>query len=119
MSQFDLAVGIREDKRLRALKNTESSALETGGMFAGPDAFAARFYPDHSDGFVVQKRIEHSNRVAAAADTSDQDVGQASFALHDLAARFNADNALKIADHHWIGMRAKGGTEDVMSRANV
>src|SRR5437588_490217 len=109
MGQLDLAVFVREQKCFRALENTEPAALETRGVFPGADAFAACFDADHPNGGVVQERMEKSDGIAAAADTCDKQIRQPLFALEDLAARFDSDDAMKIAHHHRVGMRAERG----------
>ena len=44
--------------------------------------------------------MKQSYRVAAAADTGDEQVGKALFTFEDLAAGFYADDAVKIAHNH-------------------
>src|ERR1043165_9633410 len=107
MCELDLAVVVGGHERFRALKDAEPAALKTGGVFARRNSFAAGFDTDHADGFVIEKGMEDSNRVAAAADARAHNVGQPAFPFQDLLARFDADDALKIADHHRIWMRAE------------
>ena len=45
--------------------------------------------------------------------------GRRSFAFENLPARFHADDALKIAHHHRVGMRAERGAQYIMSGAHV
>ena len=85
----------------------KSSALKPGRVFAAADSFAARFDADHSYLSILQKRMEQADGVAAAADAGNQQIGKASLAFENLATCFHADDALKIAHHHRIGM----GTE--------
>src|ERR1700704_5316906 len=63
--------------------------------------------------------MEETDGVAAAADTGHEHVRQTFLALENLASRFDADNALKIAHHHWVGMRTEHGAQYIMSRAHV
>src|SRR4051794_27160037 len=119
MRQLNLTVFVRQDESLRALENAEPSALKTRCMFSGEDSFAARFDSDHTNGFVVEKWMEKSDRVTPASDAGNEDIRQSSLAFQDLAARFVSDYALKIANHHRIRMRAQRGTEDVMGSAHV
>src|SRR5438045_9311607 len=112
MGQLDLAVFVREQKCFRALEDTEPAALETRGVFPGADAFAAGFDTDHPNRCVVQERMEKSDGVAAAADAGDKQIRQPLFALKDLPARFDSDDAMKIAHHHRVGMRCEAGAEN-------
>src|SRR5205823_3518987 len=98
---------------------SEAAALETGCVFAGANTFAAGFNADHPHRCVVEERMKEPDGVAAAADAGDENVRQFSFAFLNLLARFEPDDAMKIADHHRIGMGAKGGAEDVVRTANV
>src|SRR5215471_4660372 len=104
MGQFDLAFFVREEKSLRALQNTESPALKTRGVLSGANSFATGFDADHSHLSILQERVEQADGVAAATDTRDEQIGQTFFALENLATRLDADDALKIAHHHRVGM---------------
>ena len=66
-----------------------------------------------------KKCVEETDGVRTAADAGDQQVGQAPFGFQNLLARFDADDAMKIAHHHGIGMRAENRTEQVVRRAHV
>src|ERR1700741_5106939 len=98
MGQFYLSFFVREQKRFRSLKNTEPSALKSRGMLATTNSFTACFNAYHSNLSVLQEGMEQTNRIAAAADTGDEQIGRAFFALENLATRFDADDTLKIAD---------------------
>ena len=65
------------------------------------------------------KRVEDADGVAAAADAGDDGVGQAAFGFEDLVAGFEADDAVEVADHGGIGMRAEGGAEQVVGVGDV
>ena len=69
--------------------------------------------------FIFEERIKKADGVRAAADAGDQQIGQALFLLQNLPARFVADDALEIAHHHRIRMRAVSGAENVMRGADV
>ena len=68
---------------------------------------------------IVQKRVEQSDRIRAAAYACDQQIGQPLFRFQNLRARFDADHAMKIAHHHRIRMRAQHRAKQVMRRAYV
>jgi hypothetical protein len=119
VGELDLAIFILEDVRARALQHAEGTALKTGGVLFGHDAFAAGFNAKHFDGRVFEKWIKQANGVRTAADAGDKMVGQAFFFFENLAAGFVADNALEISDHHRVGMRAVRGAQNVMSGADI
>jgi hypothetical protein len=83
------------------------------------DAVAAGFDAGHAHAFVIEEGMEEADRVAAAADAGDEQIGQALLALQDLAAGLDADHAVEIAHHHREGMRAERGAEDVVRGAHV
>ena len=58
---------------------------------------------------VAKKGMEDSDGIAAAADAGENRIRQPMLALQDLPARLFSDHAVKIADHHRIGMRAQSG----------
>src|SRR5438477_429536 len=107
VGQFDLAFFVRQQKSFRSLQDAEPSALESRSVFARADSFAASLDADHAHMSILQKRMEQTDCVRAAADAGDEQIWQAFFAFENLPARFNADHALKIANHHRIGMRAE------------
>src|ERR1700745_2497990 len=115
IGQLDLALFVGGEKSLRPLKNAEAPALKTGGVFSAANAFATSFNSDHSNMSIVQKRMEQANGVAAAADTGDEQIRQTSFAFENLMARLNANDALKIADHHGVRVGAENRAQYIMS----
>ena len=72
MGEFDLSLLVSQQKRAGSLKHSNATALKTGGVFAGANAFTTGFDPDHPHGFIPEKRMEKSDRVTAASDTSHQ-----------------------------------------------
>src|SRR6266404_1976330 len=119
MGQLDLALFVGEQKSFRPLQNAEAPALKTGGVFSAANAFATSFNSDHSNMSIVQKRMEQANGVAAAADTGDEQIRQTTFAFENLMARLNANDSLKIADHHGVRMGAENRAQYIMSGAHV
>src|SRR5204862_361966 len=102
MGQLDLALFVGEQKSLRPLQDAETPALKTGGMFSAANAFATSFNSDHLNMSIAQKRMEQADGVAAAADTGDKKIRRPTFAFENLMARLDANDALKITDHHWV-----------------
>ncbi len=119
MGQLDLAVFIRQHPGLRPLQHAEPASLETRRVLAGDDPLASRLDADHLHAFILEERVKEADGVAAAADAGDQQVGQALFLFQNLPARLDADDAVEIAHHHRVGMRAVSGAEDVMGGADV
>ena len=119
MGQLDLTVLVGEEPGLRALEDAEFSALKTRGVFAMLDSVATRLDAHHLDALVIEEGMEEPDRVAAAANAGDKQVGETLLALEDLAARLDADDAVEIAHHHRIRVRPEGTAEDVVGRANV
>ncbi|MNC42964.1 hypothetical protein D3C75_918000 [compost metagenome] len=76
-------------------------------------AFAGGFDPNHPDLLILHERIEHADRIAAAAHCGDQQIRQPAFGFQNLAPRLIPDNPLEIADHHRIRMRAHSRTQHV------
>ena len=114
MGEFDLAVVVGEQPGFRALEDAEFPALETRGVALRDDPVTAGLDPDHADVFIPEERVKQADRVRSAADTSDEHVRQAAFALQDLLPGLDADHAVEIADDHGKRMRAERGADDVM-----
>ena len=57
--------------------------------------------------------MEQADGIGPAADTGHHRVRQAAFALENLLTGFDADNALEVAYHFRIGVRASGGADAV------
>ena len=120
MRELNLPVLVGEQERLRALEHAEPSAEEPRRVFlARPDALAARLDADHPHVLVLEERMEQPDGVAAAADARDEQIRQTAFAFEHLAAGLVADDAVKIAHHHRVRMRAERAAENVKRRAHV
>src|SRR5207248_2977814 len=81
---------------------------------AARNLLAARLDADEPDLFVVHERVEHAERVAAAADARDNRMRQATGELDDLRASLPADHRLELADHQRVGMRPEDRAEQVV-----
>src|SRR5580692_1965434 len=111
MRQRYLTVRVLQKIAVGAVQDAGRSAGESCGMRAKLSAAAAGFYSDQTNARVAKKRMEDSDGVTAAADAGENRIRQPVLALQNLAAGFISDDAVKIADHHRIGMRAQSGTE--------
>ena len=67
----------------------------------------------------MEEGPEKPDGVTAAADASNEEIGEASFFFEDLPSGFFSDDAVKISDDHGIGMRSESGSEDIMRGAYV
>ncbi len=119
MRALDLAVAVLEDERLAALQDAEPAAGEAGRVRAPADAVAPRLDSRQRHARLLEELEEEADRVAAAADAGDELVGQPALPGQDLRLGLPADDLLKIAHHHGIGMRAIGGAEDVVGRPDI
>src|SRR5271170_4154255 len=77
------------------------------------------FDANQSDILVGKKLIKGPNRIRPSADTGDHCARQTAFLLEDLPSHLFADNAVKVANHGWVGMRAEDTAEKIMSGADV
>src|SRR5437016_14324964 len=99
MRRLDVAVLILEHERPGSLQHAGAAAGEPCGMTAADDPLASRFDADEPHVTVVEERVEDAHGVTAAADAGDNRVGKPAGELHDLRARFAADDRLKFAHH--------------------
>src|ERR1700733_10081266 len=99
---------------MRSVQHAGRATRESRRMCSQFRAGATGLHSDQSDALIAEECVKNTDRVAAAADTRKDRIGQASLALENLAARLFADDAVKIADHHGVGMRSQRGPEQVM-----
>src|SRR5438477_4952804 len=119
MGEFDLAFFVGQQKSFRSLEHTKPSALKPRGVFATSNAFATRLDADHPYLSIFEEWMKQTDGIAAAADARHQQIRLPSLAFEDLAARFNTDDALKIAHHHRVRVRAEDRAQYIMSGPDV
>ena len=83
-------------------------------MARGVDAVAGRLDAVELHVGVVEERVEHADRVGAAADAGDDGIRKASGLFEELLARLFADDLLEVAHHRGERMRSRGRAEDVV-----
>ena len=88
-------------------------------MHAAGYSAATRFHADQIHRCIRLESVEEPDGVAAAAHASDAQVRQAARSLQNLAAGFNANDALEIAHHARVRMRPQGRSEHVMRGPHV
>ena len=88
-------------------------------MFSEFRASAAGFDADQLHGCILDERMKHPDRVAAAAHAGNHCIGQAALRLENLLARLKPDHAMKIAHHGRIRMSAQRGAEQIVGCGNI
>ena len=114
-----LAVLVLQHVRLGAVQHAGTTAFDGCRVARGVDAVAGRLDAVELDALVVEERVEHADRVGAAADARDDGVGQPADLVEQLRARLFADDLLEVAHHRGERMRAGGGSEDVVGRLDA
>ena len=88
-------------------------------MLAEGVAAASGFDADELDAGVVEEGVEDADGVGASADAGDDGGGKFGFGFQNLLARLFADDAVEVAHHGGIRMRAQHAAQQVMRGANV
>ena len=105
---------VLEEQRAHAVHDTGHAAVDRGAVVTRLEAEATGFDADEPR-VGVEEAGERADRVRAAADARDDDVGIG--AAEDRArlhARFVADDALELAHHPRERVRTHRGTEAVV-----
>src|ERR1700722_10056614 len=110
-----MRVGSLENTRTRTRKSLRGG--KASGVFAQRFATPASLDTRHLHGGIIEKCGEKSNRIRAAANAGDEQIGQASFDTQNLFARFFSNHFVKIAHDLRVGMRAETGTQQKGRRA--
>src|SRR5271166_1160612 len=82
-------------------------------------AAASGFDADELDAGVVEEGVEDADGVGASADAGDDGGGKLGFGFQNLLTRLFADDAVEVAHHRRIRMRAENAAEQVVGGANV
>src|SRR4030095_16213055 len=96
------------------LQHPRFASAETCGVLAKRVASTTGFDPDHSHALIGYEIAKQANRVAAAADTGDQQIGNASFNLENLLSSLAAEHSLKIAHHCRVRVWAHHRTQQII-----
>ncbi len=94
-------------------------------MLAALQAFPRCFHADQAGLVVLDVGVEYAHGIRATAHTGNHCVGLLGFAaggcqhLGHLYQTLVADDALKVADHHGVGVWACHGTDDVKGVVHV
>src|SRR5690349_14307831 len=98
------------------MENTGAAMTERSGMIARLRAASTCLDANECHFFVLNERIEHSGRIAAAADAGDHRVWQPTELVARLLDRLAADDRLKVAHDSRKGMRPDDRPKNVVSR---
>lgn len=111
---LDVPVLVLQEVAPRALQDTWTSTREPRRVTPRHDAVAARFNADQPHLGVVDERIEHADRVAAAPDAGHDGRRQTAWVRTELLPGLGPDHRLELANHQRVWMRAQHGTEQVV-----
>src|SRR6266446_3692147 len=88
-------------------------------MFAQRRATATSLNSNQFDFLVLEEVVEDANRVRSSPDASDDGVGKFAFSLPNLDAGFASNDAMKVAHHGRIRMRAEHAAQQIMRSAHI
>jgi len=109
----DLAVGVLQQVGAVAVQHAGRAGRQRRRVPARGQARARGFDADEPRAGMRDVGIEQTHRVAAAAHAGNHGVGLAARLLGHLPQAFVADDALEVAHHHRIRVRAGHGADDV------
>mmetsp|Transcript_59253 Transcript_59253/g.139760 ORF Transcript_59253/g.139760 Transcript_59253/m.139760 type:complete len:374 (+) Transcript_59253:221-1342(+) len=109
----DLAVGVLQQIGAVAMQHARRAGTQRGGVLAARDALPRGFDADQAHLIMGDVRVEDADGVAAAAHAGEHGVGLAARHLGHLHQALVADDALEVAHHHRVGVRAGHGADDV------
>src|ERR1017187_335702 len=105
---------VLQNKGVSSLQHSRMSPVESCRVLAQRVAAASSFYADQFDFAVFDEFVESSDGVGTPANTGDYRGRKLAFCLEYLLAGFLADDAVEVAHHGGIGMRAQHASQQVM-----
>ena len=121
----NLTVVVLQDVSAVAVQHTWAAALQRGRVLATFEAFTRRFNANQACVLVVDVGVENTHGVGAAAHTRNDCIGLLAVQAclrqkgwHLLKA-FVANDTLKIANHHGVGVWASHGANDVKGVVDI
>ena len=115
----DLAVAVLEHERARAVEDAGRAAGDRRRVLAGRDPLPRRLGDREADRGLADEPAEEPDRVRAAADAGEGEVGQAPLDRFELGGRLVADPPLEVADDRRVRVRAHRRPEHVVGRLDV
>src|SRR5207248_9389546 len=115
----DLPVVVLKNKGARPVQYADAPGDDRRGVAAGREPQAAGLDADEPHAGVVDERAEDPDRVGAAADAGDDDIGEAAEERAGLLLRLAPDHRLEVSDHGRVRVRPDRGAEQVVRGADV
>src|SRR3972149_2527358 len=119
MSNLNLTILILKKICHRTLKRTNRACRKSRRMLACLNAQSSCLNSNHFYCRIVNKRIEESYRITAAAYTGHKIFRQSPFSRDYLLPCLCPYYRLEIPDHHRIRMGAKHRAEDIMGCTHI
>ena len=88
-------------------------------MLAAFETQPSGFDADELHARILIERREEADGVASAPNTGNRVIGEAAGLLEHLCSSLGADDCLKIAHHHRVGMGADDAPNEVIARTDV
>ena len=113
MRLLNLAIGILEQIGAVAMQHARRAGRERGRMVAGVHSMATSLDPNQGHVGLIDVVVENAHGIAATAHTGHHHVGLPAHHLGHLPEAFLAHHRIEIAHHHWVGVRARHGANNV------
>src|SRR5271165_5783515 len=116
MGGRDLSRYVLQNKGVSSLQHPGPASLsaEPRGMFSQRVSPSSSFHANELHVAIADELIERTDSVGTPANTSDYGGRQLPFRFENLLARLFADDAVEVAHHGGIGMRAQHAAQQVM-----
>src|ERR1017187_417591 len=105
---------VLQNKGVSSLQHSRMSPVESRRVLAQRAAAPSSFNANELHVAVLDEFVESSDGVGTPANTGDYRGRKLPFCLQDLLARLLADDAVEVAHHGGIGMRAQYASQQVM-----
>ena len=115
----DLTVVVLEHVAHAPVEDADRPRAEGRAVATRGNTVSSRLHTHDPHAAILDEGPEETDGVGSAAHAGHEDVGQLARELPHLRPRLVADDAVEIADHHGIGMRAQGGAEEVVGGPHV
>ena len=106
--------GVLQQIAQRAVQNSWRAFRERRGVMLRVESLSGRLYSDELNGRIVNKSVEHPDRVRAAADAGDDSRRKRSGLGQHLLPRLTTDDRLKVPHHARVRCRTNHRADHVM-----
>jgi len=110
----DLAIGVLEHERARAVEDARRATEDRRGVAPGLDPVPRRLHDRQADRRLADEPRQQPDRVRSAADTGEREVRQAPLDGPELGGRLVADPALQVAHDRRVRVRTHRRAEHVV-----